>query len=85
MSKIVTSNSAFTTKSHFSLSNLSALCPSPGVGGWKDLLREDPRALGGFGNLRKRAEDQGSVQGRRHTREQQRDPHELAVHAFPSA
>lgn len=62
-----------------------AFCSSPGVWGWKDLLCKDPCSMGCVGHLRKRAEDQGSLQGRRHTRKQQRDPHELAVHAFSSA
>lgn len=57
---------------------------SLGVGGWKDLFCEDPRSLGSVSHLRRRAEDQGPIQGQRHPR-QPRDADELADHAFPSA
>lgn len=40
--------------------------------------------MGSVGHLCGRAEDQGSVQGQRHPR-QQRDPHELVVHAISPA
>lgn len=57
---------------------------SLGIRRWKDFFREDPRSLGSVSHLRRRAEDQGPIQGQRHPR-QQRDAHELGVHAFSSA
>lgn len=57
---------------------------SPGIRRRKDFFREDPRSMGSVGHLRRRAQDQGPVQGQRHPR-QQRDAHELAVHAFSPA